>query len=57
MSGSFWLSSNLRVVFIVSQGSYPVFRERNYGPLGYLRVALVTTRRGWASSLLVAMDD
>ena len=55
--GSFWFTSNLRAVFIDDQGLDPVFRDINFGPLGYPCVALVTTKRGWASSLPVAMVD
>ena len=57
MLGPFWLSSNLRVVFIDGQGSDLVFQDRNSRPLRYPCVALVTTGHGWASNLPVAMDD
>ena len=57
MQGPFWFSSNLRAVFIDGQGPGPVFQDINCRPLSYLLVALVTTRRGWASRLPVAMDD
>ena len=57
MSGPFWFNCNLWAVFIDGQGSDPVFRERNSGSLGYPCVALVTTKRGWASSLPTTMDD
>ena len=43
-------------MFIDGQGPDLVFRERNSGSLSYPCVALVTTGRDRASSLLVAMD-